>query len=63
MINTCNIRIIYDEFILSPICFHEIYMNDNVRSDNNEDCQLPKNTICIAGDLNCLMFTPKPVIP
>lgn len=38
-------------------------MNDNVRSDNNEDYQLPKNTICIAGDLNCLMFTPKPVIP
>ena len=39
-----------DESILSPICISETDKNDNVRSDNSEDCPWPKGTICIAGD-------------
>ena len=39
-----------DESILLPICISETYINDNVTSDNSEDCPWPKGTICIAGD-------------
>ena len=39
-----------DESILSPICISETDKNDNVASDNSEDCPWPKGAICIAGD-------------
>ena len=39
-----------DESILSRICISETDINDNVTSDNSEDCSWPKGTICIAGD-------------
>ena len=38
------------ESILSPICISETNKNDNVTSDNSEDCPWPKGTICIVGD-------------
>ena len=38
-----------NESILSPICISEADKNDNVTSDNSEDCPWPKG-ICIAGD-------------
>ena len=39
-----------DEFVLSLICISETDINNNVTSDNSEDCPWPKGTICIAGD-------------
>ena len=39
-----------DESILSRICISETDINDNVTSDNSEDCSWPNGTICIAGD-------------
>ena len=39
-----------DESVLSLIYVSETDMNDNVTSDNNEDCPWPKGTICIADD-------------
>ena len=39
-----------DESILPPICISEADINDNVVSNNSEDCPWPKDTICIAGD-------------
>ena len=39
-----------DESILSPICISKTDINDNVTSDNSEECPWPKGTICIAGD-------------
>ena len=38
-----------DESIQSPICISETDKNDNLTSDNREDCPWPKGTICIAG--------------
>ena len=38
------------ESILPPICISETDKNDNVTSDNSEDCPWPKGTICIVGD-------------
>ena len=39
-----------DDSILPPICISETGINDDVASKNNEDCQWPKGTICIAGE-------------
>ena len=39
-----------DEFVLSLICISETDINNNVTSDNSEDCPWPKGTIYIAGD-------------
>ena len=39
-----------DESVLSLICISETDINDNVTSDNSEDCPWPKGTICMAGD-------------
>ena len=39
-----------EESILSQICINETDINDNVVSNNSEDCPYPKGTICIAGD-------------
>ena len=39
-----------DESTLSPICISETDINDDVTSDNREDCPWPKGTICITGD-------------
>ena len=39
-----------DESILSPICISKTDKNDNVASNNSEDCPWPKGTICIPGD-------------
>ena len=54
MKNICNIRVIQrkhkDESILSSICISKTDINDNVTSDNSEECPWPKGTICIAGD-------------
>ena len=57
MKNICNIKIINsakthdkDESILSTICISVTDINDDVTSDNREDCPWPKGTICIAGD-------------
>ena len=47
-----------DESILSPICISETDKNDNVTSDNSEDCPWPKGTICIAGDSIVSGFQP-----
>ena len=47
-----------DESIQSPICFSETDKNDNVTSDNSEDCPWPKGTICIAGDSIVLGLQP-----
>ena len=47
-----------DESILSPICISEADKNDNVTSDNSEDCPWPKGTICIAGDSIVLGLQP-----
>ena len=35
---------------MKPICISQSDINDNVTSDNSEDCLSPKSTICIAGD-------------
>ena len=39
-----------DESIRPPICISETHINDNVASNNSEDCPWPKGTTCIAGD-------------
>ena len=39
-----------DESILPPICISETDKNDNVTSDNSEDCAWPKSIICITGN-------------
>ena len=57
MKNTCSIKVIQqkktsdkNESILPPICISETDINDNVVSNNSEDCPWPKGTICTAGD-------------
>ena len=47
-----------DESVLSLTCISETDINDNVTSDNSEDCSWPKGAICIAGDSIVKGFQP-----